>query len=101
MTAQTETMIRTVLASDKTVVQDAADRVIALLKSGQAINMPIAKIWSREEVAAILHKSTKAVDWYAKRGILVRVNPTGSRRSIGFTDKSVRDLAEGRAKANA
>lgn len=100
MTERTERMIRDIFACDETLGDDAAARVIELLKSGTAITVPISKIWSREEVANALHKSLKAVDWYAKRGFLVRVNPTGSRRSIGFTDRSVRALAEGKVNAN-
>ena len=97
MQTKTRQFVEFALRNDDTVSGEMITQVF-LLPDGKITateQNTIPRILSRREVAEILHKSEKMVDYYARIGALTRINPTKSRKSIGFSEDSVRRLAAG------
>ena len=59
------------------------------------LRRPLEKIYTTDEVAKLLGKTTATIRRYARSGALVRVKVKGITRGIGFTAASVRRLVEG------
>ena len=93
----TKEVLTTVLRNDPSVTQEQRRAVVQMLegKSAEAYSPaePIYRVLPRKVVAELLSVSPRTVTAYAKRGLLTAVrNGEHGARSVGFTEKSVRDL---------
>ena len=104
MTTNTETAVKAILAADGTVTPDETKAVLDALKSKERGADEGDRVISREEVAAIMGKSVKAIDIYGRRGVIRRVYLTGGGKqrvqAQGYSRNSVLK-AIGRGKPTA
>ena len=56
------------------------------------------RVISRKEAAQILGKTRGRVDQLARAGLLVKVYGVGTTRALGYSESSVKNLAEGTAE---
>lgn len=101
MLKTTEQALSAILASDPSVTPDQRKAFLGFLKSpaaSKAVN-EIPRVIRRKEAARILGVSPKRCDQWAASGALKRVTPPGMFRCIGFTEASVRAIAEGTGEA--
>lgn len=82
MTAQSETMIRALFASDNTITPDQTKQVFAILLGNAPREIGACAILSRQQVANIIGKSLQTVDIYARKGIFKRVSFVPSDTTI-------------------
>ena len=97
MLDSTKDLLNTVLRNDPSITQEQRREVVQVLegKSAAAFSSaePIYRVLPRKVVAELLSVSPRTVTAYAKRGLLMAVrNGVRGARSVGFTEKSVRDL---------
>ena len=97
MLDSTKDLLNTVLRNDPSITQEQRREVVRVLegKSAAAFSSaePIYRVLPRKVVAELLSVSPRTVTAYAKRGLLMAVrNGVRGARSVGFTEKSVRDL---------
>lgn len=91
-------MINLALKSDKGVTAEERKTFLKILQDTHGGESPdrIGRIFTRQEVATLARKTTKWVDYVAKKhpDLLVRVRLPGATRASGFTESSVRNLLE-------
>jgi len=97
MNATTEAVLDATLKGDASVSPQERTAVFAILKGKTAAAYtnpaPLDRALTREQVAEILHCSTKSVSRYAQRGIIraIRLGAKGERASNGYSEASVRE----------
>ncbi len=100
MLTETLTVIKYALNADRTIKPDVRASVISALSGNAVMAAPVpVRVWSRADVAEVFNRSLPWVDKVAAKGILKKIAVPGASRAAGFTDASVRALAEGRAVA--
>ena len=69
-----------------------ADNIMAVASGAKVArdSKELERPVKRDELAALLGISGKAIDYHARRGRLVKVQIPGARRALGFTRESVR-----------
>lgn len=87
MKPETRATVLMVLQSDPTITKLQLDAVILALDGNVLDN-----VVKRPEALKILRVSDRQLDYYAAKGMLIRV-PGCGRRGIGFTRPSVANLA--------
>lgn len=97
MLATTKQAIAAILAADPSISREQQKAILATATQTQRETAPIGRVIRREEAARILGFSAKRCDQLANIGALKRVTVPGVKRSIGFTEASVRAIAEGGA----
>ena len=96
MTKNTRTILAATFAADGTITQEQADAALKVLE-GRAGPVEVGAVVRTSEAARLLGGvTTKTLRLWAKRGRLVPVYGSNTRR-IGYTAASVRALIEGRA----
>ena len=100
MLSTTKTIIQAALRGDTTLTseqQTAIWSAIQFAEKGKAVisTTPIPRVVSRQDAAKILGVSTARVNQIRQTGALKSVILPGSSRAMGFTEASVRALAEG------
>ena len=102
--AKTVSAVRAVLKTNPDIparnIEDSLDVLCGNRRAvGLSDHTSIEKPYTRSEVAALLGKSVKTVDRYARVGVLKRVTRTDTRKSVGYTAESVRALISGKEVA--
>lgn len=97
MLATTKQAIAAILSADPSITKEQQKAFLATTTQTPQGNAPISRVIRREEAARILGFSAKRCDQLANIGALKRVTVPGMTRSIGFTEHSVRAIAEGSA----
>jgi hypothetical protein len=92
MNIQTESATRALWAADPTIPREQAEAAIRLAKGEES--KPLPRIVRTTEAARILGVTTKTCRVWAKAGALSSVYGKNKNR-IGYTEESVRALAEG------
>ena len=100
MLSTTKSIIQAALRGDTTLTseqQTAIWSAIQFAEKGRAVisATPIPRVVSRKDTATILGVSVKRIDQIKLTGGLKSVILPGSSRAMGFTEASVRALAEG------
>ena len=85
MKAQTENAVRGLLALDDEIDPADIEAAIVVLRGGTPI--PDEEVMTRGQVAKLLKKHPRTVDWYVRAGRLDRVYGPGLR-GIGITRSS-------------
>ena len=97
MQSNTRTAIAAILAADASIPKETANRALAIL-DGADVPRPMGRVIRTTEAARILGVTTKTARAYAAAGALVSVYGPGNKLRTGYTEESVRALAEGRAR---
>jgi hypothetical protein len=92
----TKNAILAILATDETVNPATADHALAVLEGGE-MPRPLGRVIRTREAARILGVTTKTLRNWTKAGTLVPVYAGGNKLRTGYTEASVRALAEGGA----
>lgn len=96
----TRVIIQSAIKGDATLDEAEQNQMIQALtacidgKQGTPLQMP--RVISRKEAAQILGKTRGRVDQLARAGLLVKVYGVGTTRALGYSESSVKNLAEGR-----
>jgi hypothetical protein len=96
MNATTKTILNATLAGDASVSPAERAAVFKILEGKTAAAYtnpaPLDRALTRDQVAEILHCSTKSVSRYAKRGIIraICLGAKAERASCGYSEASVR-----------
>ena len=93
MLEHTKTAIRAICAADATIRQDNIKRALAVL-DGEETPRPIGRVIRTTDAARILGVTTKSLRRWALLGALVPVQLPGQKLRTGYTEASVRALAE-------
>jgi hypothetical protein len=107
MLTTTQKAIASILETDQSIDPGTRARMMAALRDqGKAdpatANAPApARLLRRGEVAKRLAVTTRAVDEWARTGILKRVHLPGRVRGAGFRESDVQALIENNAAVNA
>ncbi|GEM_PF-4827974 len=96
----TKTALGAILSSDPSITPEQKKAAIqAATESTATEAAPIARIVKRTEASKILGLGLKRIDQLARAGILKRVTIAGCKRSIGFSEASLRAITEGQGAA--
>jgi hypothetical protein len=98
MNGTTETAINALLAADPTITKQQAADVRRILGGGE-MPRPIGRVLRTTEAARLLGVTTKTLRLWAKAGALESVYAGANKLRTGYTEASVRALAEGGRKA--
>lgn len=90
-----ETLSGIWLKATPTQRQTIGRAIDAALNNGVVSSEPMPRIISRREVAKLIGRTPKRVDQIAELGVLKRVFTPGTKRAIGYTEQSVRELVNG------
>lgn len=90
-----ENYLKAVQASDKNLSADKIRRIMCIYRGETAETAEIVPDFflNRNEVAQILGKNNKTVDYYCQKGILNRVYRTDCAKCLGITAKSLEKLS--------
>ncbi len=97
----TRKMLEAAFATDTTITKAQRSSALAVLEGKAPATEPMPRIYAPKEAAKLFGVTPKACRDWARKGLLasVRLGPKG-RRGIGYTERSVRSLLEGKvAKA--
>lgn len=99
----TRKMIRSAIGADGTITKSQEAVVLAVLEGRKPTAEPVPKVVSQDEAADLFGVSKKQLRVWARQGYLVPVRLGEKQtKAIGYTEASVRAVAEGRAeKADA
>lgn len=94
---------RAVLKADPTVAPQERSRILILIRNhgandGQKSGGATAvkdRILRRSEVADRFDRTTRAIDKWARQGLLTRVKLPGRKRAVGFRESEVEALMRG------
>lgn len=96
--------VMTVLGTDNSIPKDHVSYVMDVLDGKRPVPSADApmleRVIHRKEARALLGVCDRSLDHLAKQGKLIRVMGIG-KRSIGFTESSVRNLAAARTSSAA
>jgi len=94
MLSNTKTAIKSILEIDQTIDPKQIVAAIRVLegKSSDALVAPdpIPRVLSREQVAELTKRDAKTIDQWGRTGKLKRIYLDGGKRSIGYSEESVR-----------
>jgi hypothetical protein len=101
MLQTTAQIVRTALSADPSVSASERQRLMKLLRDGMGANPPAPtapepRIILRAEAARRLGVSLRALDGWAKQGLLPRVRLPGRVRAAGFRESDICELIQGR-----
>jgi hypothetical protein len=102
MLDSTLAILRATLQADPTITPAERNRLIAQVRAGIPVKSdggpapPPARIVRRGEVAQRLSCSLRAVDHWAKTGLLHKVRLPGRTRAAGFAESEIIRLIESR-----
>lgn len=94
MNDTTRAAIAAILKSDSTIPKATAEAALRLLDGGDE-RRPIGRVLRTTEAAKLLGVTTKTCRLYAAAGALESVYVPGNKNRTGYTEASVRALAEG------
>ena len=94
MRESTKTALSAILAADESIPNEAAKRAMAILEGGETPR-PLGRVIRTTEAARLLGVTTKTLRNWTKGGALVPVYAGGNKLRTGYTEASVRALAEG------
>ncbi len=87
------------LDADPTISKSQRAGVVAILDGKAPVTEPVPRVYSPAETSKLFGVTTKQVRVWAANGKLERVKPgPKAKRGIGYTEASVRALAEGRGR---
>ncbi len=100
MLASTRTAVSAILSADPSITPEQKRAVLQAATGTmvQEVNN-IARVVKRSEASQLLGLGLKRIDQLARTGLLVRVTIPGCKRSIGFSETSVRSITEQAARA--
>lgn len=100
MLKHTETALRAILEADPSMTPEQVKAAIKAASGKPSPSItderPLDTILKLEEVARIMHTSTRNVSRYGRLGYLHRVHIPGASRSLGYSADSVRAFMAGR-----
>ena len=99
----TRKMIRSAIGADGTITKSQEAVVLAYLEGRKPAADPVPKVISQDEASEVFGVTKKQLRVWAREGYLVPVRLGKKQtKAIGYTEASVRAVAEGRAeKADA
>ena len=98
-------IIKTAIKSDSTMRLDEKAHLLSVLKRAgkpddcEQSTQKLTRIIRRREAAQLLGVSRRAVDAWAKDGVLHKIHVSGRRRAIGFNSEEVEALMQIRTEA--
>lgn len=107
MTSKTIVALRAILDMDPTISEEHREGIMQFSVNDSYTIANILQeegedsVVSIEKAASILGKSKPTIKRYIKSGHLTPVIPTGGKRAIGVTLKSVRDFGKVDSRMNA
>ena len=107
MTSKTIVALRAILDMDPTISEEHREGIMQFSVNDSYTIANILQeegedsVVSIEKAASILGKSKPTIERYIKSGHLTPVVPTGGKRAIGVTLKSVRDFGKVDSRMNA
>ena len=107
MTSKTIVALRAILDMDPTISEEHREGIMQFSVNDSYTIANILQeegedsVVSIEKAASILGKSKPTIERYIKSGYLTPVIPTGGKRAIGVTLKSVRDFGKVDSRMNA
>ena len=107
MTSKTIVALRAILDMDPTISEEHREGIMQFSVNDSYTIANILQeegedsVVSIEKAASILGKSKPTIERYIKSGHLTPVIPTGGKRAIGVTLKSVRDFGKVDFRMNA
>lgn len=107
MTSKTIVALRAILDMDPTISEEHREGIMQFSVNDSYTIANILQeegedsVVSIEKAASILGKSKPTIERYIKSGHLTPVIPTGGKRAIGVTLKSVRDFGKVDSRMNA
>jgi predicted DNA-binding transcriptional regulator AlpA len=92
--------VKSILRADPSVTTPDRARLLALLRNGEPDKEPTApapeRIIRRRETAQRLGCSLRAIDTWAKQGLLAKIKLPGRVRSAGFRERDIIALIQSR-----
>jgi hypothetical protein len=89
----TRATIATVVKGDWSMPKEERDAIMAIIDGQGAAQMP--RLLTRKQVAALINRTPRMVDYFGKRGLIRRVVLGGSSRATGYDAESVRAFING------
>ena len=103
MTTSTESILLSVLQADATITDEQKEAALRILKGEeerQDKQPPVGRIYTRREVAELLHKTPQRVDYYCRKGWLKKITFGGQQRASGITQEALNSfITENRGEA--
>lgn len=94
MLASTKTAVSAILSADPSVTPEQKKAMLQAATDATAQSIIMQRVIKRKEASTILGLGLKRVDQLARAGKLVRVTIPGCKRSIGFSEASLRAITE-------
>jgi hypothetical protein len=104
MLATTKQAIAAILQADQSVDPAARGRMLEALqaaergKAGEVVPLPPARLVRRGEAAKRLAVTPRAVDLWARSGLLTKVHLPGRKRACGFREADIDTLIRQRCQ---
>lgn len=92
-----KTAINAMLLSDPSVSAEQRAAFFSALSTPAQLVNALPRVVKRNEASKILGLGLKRIDQLARAGTLKRVTIPGCKRSIGFSEASIRAITEGGA----
>jgi len=98
---RTQAVVKLLLSTDSVVTADQMNLVLEILKGNPPVGVlagtPLPHVVHRREAMRLLGVASRTIDNYVEKGLLTPVRGCG-RKVVGYSEESVRCLAEGRAE---
>ena len=99
MNGNTKKLLRSAFAMDESILPERVEAVFRILEGREkSARAEVPRVYKAAAVGKLLGVTSRTVRNLEKRGVLAAVRFPGSARAIGYTEASVRALAEGTGK---